>query len=62
MTDDRLDQGENRPDEAAEQESEEDVEGHVWLRSGSQGIAPAPDDEEDVEGHALYRSPASRGE
>jgi len=57
-----------RPAEADEAEDagssdDDDVEGHIWLRTGSQGAAtPAPGDDEDVEGHAMYRSPTSRGE
>jgi hypothetical protein len=62
----------DRPAGQAPEMDDDDVEGHLMMRSAvpaeadatghvvSRGAVPPEDD--DVEGHALFRSPSSRGE
>jgi hypothetical protein len=43
----------DEPDERAT--ADDDVEGHVWLRPGSQAASPGSDEDDDVEGHVWLR-------
>jgi hypothetical protein len=61
MSDEKVDRTPAPSEEPEDVADEDDVEGHVMMRTGLSGANPA-DDDEDVEGHALFRSPASRGE